>query len=46
MSSVTGLPVEEVTRASVKFLPPLLVALGVVTYVPIVSLYLPSVLLP
>lgn len=46
MSSVTGLPVERVTRASLKFLPPLLLALGIVTYFPAVSLFLPNVFLP
>jgi TRAP-type C4-dicarboxylate transport system permease large subunit len=44
LSSVTGIPLERVFRGVVPFFPALLVTLLLVTYVPVVTLGLPTLL--
>ena len=44
LSSVTGIPLERVFRGAVYYLPALLAALLIVTYVPPVTLWLPGIL--
>jgi tripartite ATP-independent transporter DctM subunit len=46
MSNLSGLKVEQVTRACIPFLWPLLITLAFVTYFPSLTLYLPNWLLP
>ena len=46
MSNITGLRVEQVTRASLPFMVPLLVVLLIITFVPEISLWIPRVLMP
>ncbi len=46
VASITELSVEQVTRAMLPFLIPLLIALVIMTYVPGISLWLPNLLLP
>lgn len=44
LSSVTGAPVQTVTRGTVPFLIPLLITLLIITFVPALSLWLPGLL--
>jgi tripartite ATP-independent transporter DctM subunit len=44
LSSVTGIPVERVFKGALFYMPALLLILAIVTYVPAVTLWLPSVL--
>ena len=44
LSSVTGIPVERVFKGALFYMPALLLVLAIVTYVPAVTLWLPSVL--
>lgn len=45
MSSITDVPIHKVINACLPFLIPLLVALALVTYIPFLSLWLPTLLL-
>ncbi len=44
MASVAGISVEEVTKESMPFLIPLIIALLIITYVPEITLFLPNLL--
>ena len=41
-SSITGMPLKDVTKACLPWLMVLIIGLGIVTYIPAVSLWLPS----
>ena len=42
---ITGCSFEEISRSTVKFLIPLIIALFIVTYVPVITLFLPNLLI-
>jgi TRAP-type C4-dicarboxylate transport system permease large subunit len=44
LSSVTGIPVERVFRGAAFYLPAMLIVLLLITYVPALTMWLPSVL--
>ncbi len=44
LSSVTGIPVERVFRGAALYLPPMIIVLLLITYIPALTLWLPSLL--
>jgi tripartite ATP-independent transporter DctM subunit len=44
LSSVTGIPVERVFRGAAFYLPPMIIVLLLITYIPALTLWLPSLL--
>ena len=44
MSDIAGVPIPAIQRAMIPFYPPLLITLAIITFVPQVSLWIPSLL--